>query len=174
MKNVVNYLLPALASLATVIVSSEQIRPQESTKSEAAFRQLASLAGDWEGTQDGVALPIKETYTLIAGGSALMVQTKPRDEAVMLTMLSVDGDRLIATHYCSARNQPEMISSEPGDLTKGLSFSLTRVTGMKTPDDWHNTGLMIKLDDKDHMTQWWTYLYKGKAGTSVFHYTRKK
>jgi len=29
------------------------------------------------------------------------------------------------------------------------------------------------LDDKDHMTQRWTYLYKGKAGATVFHYTRK-
>jgi hypothetical protein len=24
------------------------------------------------------------------------------------------------------------------------------------------------------MTQRWTYLYKGKPGTTVFHYTRKK
>ena len=89
-------------------------------------------------------------------------------------MFIVDGDRLIATHYCSARNQPEMIASEPGNLEKGLSFSLNRVTGMKTPDDWHNTGLTIKMDDKDHITQRWTYLYKGKAGTNLFHYTRRK
>jgi len=24
------------------------------------------------------------------------------------------------------------------------------------------------------MTQRWTYLYKGKTGTTIFHYTRKK
>ena len=62
----------------------------------------------------------------------------------------------------------------PGDLDKGLTFSLERVTGMKTPDDWHNTGVTFTLDDKDHMTQRWTYLYKGKTGSTVFHYTRKK
>ena len=174
MRNLVNCLLPALALLATAIVLSEQTRPQARSKSEAAFRQLASLVGDWEGAQDGVAKPIKETYSLVADGSALMLQTTPSEEPVMITMFSVDGDRVIATHYCSARNQPEMISSGPGDLNKGLSFSLTRVTGMKTPDDWHNTGLTIKLDDKDHITQWWTYLYKRKTGTIVFHYTRKK
>jgi hypothetical protein len=156
------------------MVLSQQIEPQKGTKSEAAFSQLASLVGDWEGAQDGVRTPIKETYTLIADGSALMAQNKPGDEPVMITMFSVDGDRLIATHYCSARNQPEMISGEPGDLKNGMSFSLKRVTGLKTPDDWHNTGLTIKLDDKDHMTQWWTYLHKGKTGTNVFHYTRKK
>ena len=45
---------------------------------------------------------------------------------------------------------------------------------IKTPDDWHNTGLWIILDDQNHMTQRWTYLYKGKAGTNVFHYARAK
>jgi len=66
-----------------------------------------------------------------------------------------------------------MVSSAPVDLRKGLTFSLERVTGMKTPDDWHNTGLIITLDDNDHMTQRWTYMYKGQRGTTVFHYTRK-
>jgi hypothetical protein len=67
-----------------------------------------------------------------------------------------------------------MVNSAPGDLREGLRFSLERVTGLKTPDDWHNTGLTITLDDNDHMTQRWTYLYKGHAGTTDFHYTRKK
>jgi hypothetical protein len=68
-----------------------------------------------------------------------------------------------------------MVTGVPGDFEKnGLTFSLARVTGMKTPDDWHNTGLTVTLDDKDHMTQRWTYLHKGKTGTTIFHYTRKK
>jgi len=45
---------------------------------------------------------------------------------------------------------------------------------MKRPEDWHNTGVTLTLDDKDHVTQRWTYLYKGKTGTTIFHYTRKK
>ena len=51
-------------------------------------------------------------------------------------------------------------------------ISLVRVTGLKTPDDWHNTGLTVILDDKDHITQRWTYLDKGKTGTTIFHYER--
>ncbi len=87
---------------------------------------------------------------------------------------TMDGDHLIATHYCIAGNQPQMVTGVPDDLQKGVTFTLARVTGMKTPDDWHNTGLTVTLDDKDHMTQRWTYLYKGAAGTTTFHYTRKK
>jgi len=148
-----------------------QNAPQEKTKSEATFKQLASLVGEWEAIQDGV--PVKETYTLTANGSALMAETKPASEPAMITMFTVDGDRLIATHYCSARNQPNM-SASPGDLDKGVVFSLERVTGLKTPDAWHNTGVTITLDDKDHMTQRWTWLYKGKAGATVFKYARKQ
>jgi len=145
---------------------------QDSNKSAAAFKQLTSLVGEWEAVQQGV--PVKETYTLTANGSVLMSETKPDDSQPMITMFTVDGDHLIAAHYCVAGNQPQMITGVPGDLDKGLTFSLERVTGMKTPDDWHNTGVTLTLDDKDHMTQRWTYLYKGKTGSTVFHYTRKK
>jgi hypothetical protein len=172
MRSAAKFLLFVLVVLAGAFVLPGQIWSQETTKSEAAFKQLVSLVGAWEAVRDGVT--IKETYTLIANGSALMAQTQPGDEPVMITMFTVDSDRLIATHYCSARNQPYMVTGPPGDLENGLTFSLERVTGMKTPEDWHNTGLTIQLDDKNHMTQRWTYLHKGKAGANVFHYTRKK
>jgi hypothetical protein len=159
---------PAVAVLLLLGESA----PWGTSESEAAFKQLASLVGEWQAIQDGV--PIKETYTLTANGTVLMSQTKPADSGAMITMFTVDGDHLIAAHYCVAGNQPQMVTGIPGDLKKGVTFSLERVTGMKTPDDWHNTGLTVTLDDKDHMTQRWTYLYKGKTGTTTFHYTRKK
>ena len=158
--------------LVTAVAVSGQNQPQDSSKSAAVFKQLTSLVGDWEAVQDNV--PVKETYTLTANGTVLMSETKPADSQPMITMFTVDGDHLIATHYCVAGNQLQMVTGAPGDLEKGLTFSLKQVTGMKTPDDWHNTGITLTLDDKDHMTQRWTYLYKGKTGTTVFHYARKK
>jgi hypothetical protein len=152
---------------------SQQVRPEAETKSAAVFKQLSALVGEWEGNQDGV--PIKVTYTLTGDGSALMEYMTPgaSPAAAMITMFTVDGDHLIATHYCAAGNQPQMVTGTPGDLAHGVTFSLVRVTGMKTPDDWHNTGLTFIQDDKDHITQRWTYAYKGKTGTNVFRYTRK-
>jgi hypothetical protein len=137
----------------------------------AAFAQLKSLAGEWHAVQDGV--PVRETYTVTADGSAVMAETHPGNESVMITMFTVDGEHLLATHYCSAGNQPHMIATSPADLHDGLAFTFDRVTGMRTPDDWHNTGITIALDDPNHMTQTWTWLYKGKTGATVFHYTRK-
>jgi hypothetical protein len=57
-------------------------------------------------------------------------------------------------------------------LSKSLSFSLARVTGMATPEDWHNTGLILTLEDMQHLTQEWSYEYNGKKGTTTFHFTR--
>ncbi len=145
----------------------------EETKSTAAFKRLSSLVGQWKGVQDGIDITL--TYTLTADGSALMEEFRPAKGGVMITMFSVDGDHLIATHYCSAGNQPQMATEaivEP--QPKALVFSLVRVTGMKTSDDWHNTGLEVVLDDNDHLTQNWTYLYKGKTGATTFHFTRKQ
>jgi hypothetical protein len=172
MSRITTILLFVAAVPAMTTLMSGQPAPPRTSESAAAFKQLASLAGEWQAIQDGV--PIKETYTLTAKGTVVMSETKPADSEPMITMFTVDGDHLIATHYCVAGNQPQMVASAPGDLEKGVTFSLERVTGMKTPDDWHNTGLTVTLDDKDHMTQRWTYLYKGKTGTTVFHYTRKK
>ena len=162
----------SLLALLAIVALSAQTQPPDRSRSESVFKQLASVAGEWEGAQDGVPIHVK--YTLLANGTALMEETKPGDSSPMITMFTVDGDHLIATHYCVAGNQPNMVSGVPEDLKSGVTFSLARVTGMKTADDWHNTGVTITLNDNDHMTQRWTWAYKGKEGANVFHYTRKK
>ena len=166
-------LLLVVSALVPASAISQRARPEEKTKSAAVFKQLSALAGEWEGKQDSV--PIAVTYTLVGDGSALMEYMKPENSptAAMITMFTVDGDHLIATHYCAAGNQPQMVTGSPGTLEQGVTFSLVRVTGMKTPDDFHNTGLTFMLDDKEHITQRWTYSYKGKTGANVFHYARK-
>jgi hypothetical protein len=87
-------------------------------------------------------------------------------------MFTVDGDRLIATHYCSAKNQPQMATLAITDAQKPLLFLLVRVTGLKSPGDFHNTGLTVIQEDNDHLTQEWSYDAEGKSGKNVFHFTR--
>jgi hypothetical protein len=157
-------------SVGIALVLSAVAVAADRTKSEKAFDRLASLQGDWEGEQRGTK--IRVTYTLTANGSALMEQFRPDNGPVMITMFTVDGDHLIATHYCSARNQPQMVTSAITDGQKPLAFSLARITGLKSPDEWHNTGLTVIQEDNDHLTQEWTYESSGKIGKTVFRYTR--
>jgi hypothetical protein len=142
----------------------------DKTKSEEAFERLAALKGEWKGQTDGVDTTLM--YTLTGNGSALMEQCRPDKGHEMITMFTVDGDHLIATHYCSARNQPQMATAAITDTQKPLAFSLVRVTGLKSPDDFHNTGLRVIQEDNDHLTQEWSYQHKGKTGKNIFHFTR--
>src|SRR5437660_1506207 len=142
----------------------------DKTKSEQAFDHLASLQGEWQGIADGVNTTL--IYTLTANGSTLMEQCRPEKGHEMITMFTIDGDHLIATHYCSAKNQPQMETPAISDVRKSLEFSLVRVTGLKSPDDFHNTGLTVIQEDNDHLTQEWSYQHKGKTGQNIYRFTR--
>jgi alpha-amylase/alpha-mannosidase (GH57 family) len=154
----------ALVAMASAALAGDK------TKSEQAFDRLSSLKGEWNGQIDGVNTTL--IYTLTANGSALMEQCRPEKGPEMITMFTVDGDHLIATHYCSARNQPQMATSPITDAQKPLEFSLVRVTGLQSPDDFHNTGLTVIQEDNDHLTQEWSYQHRGKTGKNIFRFTR--
>jgi hypothetical protein len=150
----------------------DSLAAQESSSS-AGFTLLKSLVGHWKGSFGGTEISL--SYTLTADGSALMEESQPKSEPVMITMFTVDGDHLLATHYCSARNQPHLTTEAiTGLQTRQLTFNLERVTGMRTPDDWHNTRLVMILEDKNHLTQEWTYQFKGQSGKNVFHFAREQ
>src|SRR6266700_3078069 len=101
----------------------------DKTKSEQAFDHPASTQGGWAGNADRRNPPL--IYTLTANGSTLMEQCRPEKGHEMITMFTVDDDHLIATHYCSAKNQPQMETPAITDVQKPLEFSLVRVTGLK-------------------------------------------
>src|SRR5213082_169141 len=161
-------LLGSVSMIALLLVAAPPAA--DKTKSEEAFDRLATLKGQWSGEQEGVKISL--IYTLTANGSALMEEFRPESGAVMITMFTVDGDHLIATHYCSAKNQPQMMTSAITDVRKPLAFSLARISGLKSPDDWHNTGLTVIQEDNDNLTQEWSYQFKGKTGKNIFRFTR--
>src|SRR5262249_37732495 len=119
------------------------------------------------------AHPVKITYTLVSGGSALMERLQPANEPEMITMYTQDGDRILVTHYCSQGNQPQMQTEAMKAKADKYSFALVRVSGMKSPDEAHMVGLVLTLVDRDHITQEWKYTDKGKTEGEVFEYTRK-
>jgi|SRR5215831_13955347 len=162
-------LLRSLIGVAALFVATFAVAADK-TKSEEAFDRLASLKGEWKGEIDGVNTTL--IYRVTANGSALMEECRPENGPQMITMFTVDGDHLIATHYCSAKNQPHMQTPAITDVQKPLEFSLVRITGLKSPDDFHNTGLTVIQEDNDHLTQEWSYEHKRKAGKNIFRFTR--
>jgi hypothetical protein len=151
--------------------SAARILANEKAMGALAFDQLKALVGEWEGTNTGG--PVKITYTLVSGGTALMERMQPAKEAEMITMYSADGDKIVVTHYCSEGNQPSMKTETLKGIANKYSFSLISVSGLKSPDAGHMTGLVLTLVDKDHLKQEWTYWNKGKTATDTFEFRRK-
>lgn len=161
----------AVLVAAMAILSGVARANNEKTSGVLAFDQLKTLVGEWEGkTASG---PVKITYTLVSGGTALMERIQPANEAEMITMYSADGDRIVVTHYCSEGNQPSMKTETLKGIANKYSFSLVSVSGLKSPDAGHMTGLVLTLIDKDHLKQEWTYWNKGRTSTDAFEFSRK-
>ena len=164
------------AAILTLSLSIQILRGQEMhspTNSSPAFDQLKSLAGTWEGKKGSGAL-VKVTYEVVSNGSVVMERMHPSNEAEMITMYSLDGNRLVATHYCSVGNQPTLQTGALTGATGKYDFHYVMVAGTKTPDEGHMIALSVSILDKDHLTQTWTFQDHGKSLNDSFSYTRVK
>ena len=157
-------------SLCVSATAQEMHPPARSTP---AFDQLKSLAGEWERTNTQGS-KVSLTYQVVSNGSVLMERLKSGDMSEMITMYSLDGDHIVATHYCSAGNQPTMQTPTATAATGKYDFSFVRVSGTRTPDEGHMVALSVTMPDKDHLTQVWTFQDHGKSMVETFTYTRKK
>lgn len=137
-----------------------------------AFDQLKSLAGEWDG-KDPDGNPVSLKYKVVSNGSALMEWLQPAHEAEMITMYTLDGDRMVAEHYCSAGNQPVMQTPAAAAATGKYEFSFVRAGGTMTPGEKHMVGLSVSVPDKDHLTQVWTFEDHGKIADHKLTFTRK-
>ena len=139
------------------------------------WQAIKSLAGNWEGLAEGDAKKTPGTVEMrVTGdGSAVMhVMNKDRNTE-MVTMFHPDGDRLLATHYCAAHNQPRMALVK-GQAPNQIRFEFVDGTNI-SPGDLHMQRLVITIVDADHHDETWTSVADGKEMPSaVFRYTRKK
>ncbi|MGD0309734.1 MAG: hypothetical protein ABSC02_10630 [Acidobacteriota bacterium] len=144
------------------------------SKAQAGFDRLKNLVGEWEGTGANNQ-QISVSYRLVSNDSALEETLHAGKDETMITMYHLDGDRLMATHYCAAGNQPRMVAAQDAKSPNAFSFQFLDATNMANPDVGHMHSLVVTLLDKDHFTQQWTWKEKGKEDRwEVFRLTRKK
>ena len=134
------------------------------------WEKLKSLIGSWQGTNEGRA--VSATYTLVSNGTALMETLNGGHDADMVTMYTSDGAVLLATHYCSAGNQPRMRAKASAD-GKSIDFQFVDASNVEDASEVMQR-LVVTLIDASHFNQQWTSRGKdGKDHTSVFQFTRK-
>ena len=153
-----------LAALAAFAQSSGQ----------KSFDTIKSLAGNWEGKDSqGGAVAVSNRVT--AGGSAVMseIQTNMHGKSEdMISMINLDGDRVLLTHYCSAGNQPRMQATLSPD-GKSITFTFVDATNLASADAPHMKSVTFNFIDDNHHTEEWHFAMRGKEMIQRFDLQRK-
>lgn len=140
--------------------------------SNPALEQFKSLAGEWEG-KDSHGNVIHASYESLASG-VVMEHLQPQGEPSMMTMFSLDGDHILAIHFCSEGNQPILKTAAISAANGTYDFVLERTYGLNSPEELHMVELVVTLTDNDHFTEAWTNQHNGKRSTNTISFTRKK
>jgi hypothetical protein len=138
------------------------------------FDRLKALAGDWEGTArqggDAKTIPTRATVKVVSAGSAVMLVTDPGGAHEMVTMFHRDGDALLATHYCSAMNQPRM-RARGGAPAGTVAFEFVDGTNLG-PHPGRMQALVLAMPAADQHTQVWTFRDGATESTMTFEMKR--
>ena len=140
------------------------------TDAQKAFQSIKNMPGSWEGKSlDG--RPLRVDFKVTAGGSAVLSEIVVPNED-MVSLIHMDGSRLLLTHYCAVGNQPRMQASVSPD-GKIITFNYVDATNLSAPDAGHMQKMVLTLVDDNHHTEEWTFVDHGKEHKQVFDLRRK-
>jgi hypothetical protein len=152
-------LLPLLALTISTLTFAQ-------SDAQKSFDQLKTLAGSWEGHVttfppdpeiDGKHM--QATLRVTSMGNAIMHEMtgdgRPDDP---ITMLYLDGDRLLLTHYCDAGNRPRMTGKLSPD-GKAVEFDFLDLAGSTEYGHMHHA--VFTIVDANHHIEDWTYMRPG-------------
>lgn len=171
-----SFALLSISSMAFAQSETHKPAAQSSApKSDAqkSFDKLKTLAGTWEGR--GTTNPpvpdmpdiMQVNLNVTSSGNALKHEmmgkpkadgTDGKDADHPVTMLYLDGDRLLLTHYCDAGNRPRMAARVSPDGNK-VEFDFVDVSG--STKYGHMDHAVFTIIDANHHTEDWTYLMPG-------------
>lgn len=169
----------ALLVIPVSFLAASPLAPQThpaalAQRTNPALEQFKSLAGEWEG-KDSRGTVMHLSYEVLASGVVMeRLQPEGKRNMVMVTMYSLDRDHIVAIHFCSAGNQPVLVTGPISAATGKYDFQVERTYGMSSPDDLHMVELVVTLADNDHLSQAWTSLSHGKRSTNTLTFARGK
>lgn len=123
-----------------------------------AYGQLKRLVGTWKSTnpENPTSIEVK----LIANESAIVETWTMSATRQSMTVFSLDGDRLLATHYCPQGNAPRLAFTN-SDESGALHFKFLDGTNLQDPEGSHEHALMIRAEPNGTVTRTETYIANG-------------
>jgi hypothetical protein len=146
-----------------------------STDGPAVFERLKALEGTWQAADGKKAVTV---FELTANGTVLLERySNPAmpNGGRMVTAYHLDGDDLVLTHYCIARNQPTLRAERYDASTGEVQFEFVRASNLPNADAGHMRRAKYRFVDRDRFTTEWEFFAGGKKTmTEVEHFTRLK
>lgn len=163
-----------VAVFAVLGLMQTALSAEQSTPAGASFEKLKFLAGEWEGkaSEGGKDIPATTSFRPVSDGSALMNVLGAGTPHEMVTMFNMDGEDLLATHYCAAHNQPRFRLVAGADPNV-LAFEFKDATNLSSPAAPHMVGVKFTLVDANHHLEDWKFLANGQATVMRFDFHRK-
>ncbi len=144
-------LLTCLLALASVaLAQGPQKAATVQSDAQKTFEKMKTLAGSWQGTIMGIS--INFTIRAASSGTAILHEGNtsgggpPNHE---ITMFYLDGDRLLATHYCDAGNRSRLEGKMSPD-GKTIELSFLDVAG--STRGGYLKGMAFTMIDANHHT----------------------
>ena len=130
----------AIGSGTSAAQTNNAVAPSEA---QTVFDQMKALEGSWRGPIMGISIDV--TIRLTSSGTAILHEATTgggRPPNHEITMFYVDGDRLLATHYCDGGNRArfegklspdgktsefnflDVAGSTKGGLVKHMAFTM--------------------------------------------------
>jgi hypothetical protein len=119
--------------------------PPTGEQARAAFERIKALAGAWEGRST-------------KGWREF--EAHPGEE--MATVFHMDGDRLVLTHYCVAKNQPRLEATSISDGGRTVVFTFRDGGNIPTRDKGHMDAAVFTFDGPDRVTSRWSWYQDGR------------
>jgi hypothetical protein len=138
------------------------------------WEKIKSLVGEWDGyaVENSQKMPVHISVRMTANGSAVMHWIDAGTPHEMVTMFHMDQAELLATHYCSAHNQPRLRATPSAKPTQ-VVFEFKDGTNIH-PGDGYMRQLVLTFIDADHHNETWGFDNKGKVEAGSFYLTRVK
>jgi hypothetical protein len=167
-------ILIILAATAIVVLAQEMPMPKPSASqsdAQKAFEKLKTLAGSWQGSIMGMS--VQATIRVTSRGNAILHEmTSSAMPDNPITMIYVDGDRLLLTHYCDSGNRPRMEGKISPD-GNSVEFTLFDITG-NTEKGFMNR-IAFTIVDANHHNEESTFMLPGNKSfraAGVFQRTK--
>ena len=164
-------ILFAAAAVAFSQATPKIAAPQSDAR--IAFAALKTLSGSWQGTV--MTIPINFTIRGVSSDTAILQEgttTKGTTPGHEITMFYMDGDRLLATHYCDAGNRANFEGKISAD-GKGIEFTFLDVAG-STKGGLVKHMKITMLDANTHVEEFTFIMPNGKPIELRGEFTRTK